>query len=164
MPSLATITSGCAPIHSFVSSLRPWMMTQPPSSRYLRKVSVVSRSPLRRPLQSSVGLVVEAVPGIEEGGFDEGRPGRVGIGLRRDVESPFASAPDHLEGYPRVLVGARVHVDDVHRGAGDRGEGDRLLEGAQRAAGVFASQVDVGGHAAALGELEEPQDLEAPGV
>ena len=44
IPSLAAITSGCATIHSLISSLRPCMTTQPPCSRYRVKERASSRS------------------------------------------------------------------------------------------------------------------------
>lgn len=113
------------------------------------------------PLDVAVGDGEALLPAVvEDGGFDEGGGGGVGVRLRGDVEAALAGAVDHVEDVGEMAEAHGVDVDDVEACAGGGGVGDDFLHGV----GAHGADVGVDGDFPAGGHLEDAEDFFAGGA
>ena len=130
----------------------------PRSRRYRSKVSLVSLSPCRLPLEVAVVDAQAALPAlVEDRAVEAGRAGRVGVGLRRHVEPQAARAADQAEHGVDLAKRHAVDVHDVQGRPGTDRVGEDFLDRIDR----HRTDVRVDGGALLAGEAEHFEDLPA---
>ncbi len=105
-----------------------------------------------------------APAGIKQCGIDCGHAGDVRVSLCRNVEAASPGSFDQRNAIQGIAQASAVDVNDVQRGACDRGRTNHFLhrfDGGARLHASGATQVGVDGQLALGGHAEHVDDLEA---
>ena len=105
--------------------------------------------------------------GVEDGGFNIGHAGGVGVAFDGDVEAAGVGVADELEDARGGAIRGALDVGDVDGRAGDGCSGDEFREGGEgifRAGFAFGAHVDVARGAVARGDAEGFEDFPLRGA